>query len=336
MEKRKLMALGKTSLVIAIPKHWLQKSGLVKGDDVSLDIHSDGSLLIHPYSNAKKKKDITLAIGVDESGNSILRRIIGCYLNGFTTIELQSNKIFSVEQHLATREAVKTLYMRIMESHSSKIIIETLLDESMGSVISSINRMHVITRSMSEDVLNSLRNWDVKLASSVISLEDDVDQFMYFILRLIRLAAQDSSLAKKLHLDILDCLDFQTLVHRIEHVADHLTNIAQNLKTLIEGKMIVPQGILSVLIEAAEIAFESYDLSFQSFLEKNVEHVDKIIDNQNEIIELGQLITPIPYSGDPEEKATACPICAIRESVKRISEYSADIAELTIDRAYKK
>ena len=34
--------------------------------------------------------------------------------------------------------------------------------------------------------------------------------------------------------------------------------------------------------------------------------------------------------------ATACPICAIRESIKRISEYSADIAELTIDRVYKK
>ena len=158
---------------------------------------------------------------------------------------------------------------------------------------------------------------------------------MYFILRLIRLASQDSLLAKKLKLDSLDCLDFQTLAHRIEHVADHLTNIAQNLKTLIEWEMIVPQGISSILIEAAETAFESYSLSVQSFLEKNVEHVDEIIENQNEIIELGELITPLPFSGDLEEKATACPICAIRESVKRISEYSADIAELTIDRVYK-
>ena len=159
---------------------------------------------------------------------------------------------------------------------------------------------------------------------------------MYFILRMIRSASQDSSLARDLDLDMLDCLDVQTLVHRSEHVADHLTNIAHNLKTLIEGKMVVPPGILSILIESAELAFDSYDMAFQSFLEKNVEQVDEIIDAQSEIIRLGELITPIPYSGDIKEKATACPICAIRESIKRISEYSADIAELTIDRVYKK
>jgi len=330
------MSLGKSSLVIAIPKHWLNKSGLVKGDNVSLDIHTDGSLLIYPETTSKQNNKITLPIMVDDAGSSILRRIIGCYLNGFSTIVLQSNNIFSVEQHLATREAVRMLYMRIMESNSSKIVLQTLLDESMGSVLSGVNRMHMITRSMSEDVLNSIKNWDAKRASSVIALEDDVDQFMYFILRLIRLASKDSSLARNLELDMLDCLDFQTFVHRIEHVADHLTNIAQNLKILIEGKMVVSQGILSVLIEAAELAFDSYDLSFQAFLEKNVEQVDRIIDAQSEIIELGELITPIPFSGNLEEKATACPICAIRESVKRISEYSADIAELTIDRVYKK
>jgi len=329
------MALGKTSLVIAIPKHWLQKNGLAKGDHVSLDTHSDGSLLIHPFSNDKKRKDITLAISVDENGRSIFRRIVGCYLNGFTTIVLESNKIFSVDQNLATREAVKILYMRIMESQSNKVVIQTLLDESMGSVTSSVNRMHLITRSMSEDVLNSMRSGDEKLASSVISLEEDVHQFRYFILRVIRLASQDSSLARKLGLDILDCLEYQTLVNRIEYVSDHLSNIAHNLKTLIDGKMVIPPGILSILIEAAEISFGTYDLAFQSFLEKNIEYVDKIIDDQREIVELGELITPIPFSGDVEERAIACPICAIRESIKRISEYSADIAELTIERAYK-
>ncbi len=330
------MSLGKSSLVIAIPKHWLNKSGLIKGDIVSLDIHSDGSLLIYPETTSKKNNKITLTIMVDDTEGSILRRIIGCYLNGFSTIVLQSKNIFSVEQHLATREAVKILYMRIMEHNSSKIVIQTLLDESMGSVLSGVNRMHMITRSMSEDVLNSLKNWDAKLASSVNALEDDVDQFMYFLLRLIRLASQDSLLARNLELDMLDCLDFQTLVHRIEHVADHLTNIAQNLMILMEEKVTVPQGILSVLIESADLAFHSYDLSFQSFLEKNVEQVDRIIDNQTVIFELGDLITPMPFSEDQKKKIKGCPIYAIRESIKRISEYSADIAELTIDRVYKK
>ena len=38
------MALGKSSLVISMPKAWLELHRLGKGDEVSLDIQSDGAL----------------------------------------------------------------------------------------------------------------------------------------------------------------------------------------------------------------------------------------------------------------------------------------------------
>ena len=335
MEKRKLMALGRSSLVIAIPKHWLSKSKLDRGDMVSLTTQSDGSLSVHPDIDVKSEREVILSVGVDEVGNSLIRRIISCYLNGFTTINLKSNNIFTPKQQTAIRSVVKTLYMRIMESNSRRITIRTLLDESMGSVVSGIERMHIITNSMCSDILNAIKTWDVNQAKSLLTQEEDVDQFAYFILRLIRRASLNSLLANKLGLDMLDCLDYQTLVHRIEQVADHVTYIANNLIALIEKQMEIPEGILAILIEAAELAFTSYDSAVKSFLSINIEETNEIIDNQDEIEDLGNLITPIPYSGKIEERANLCPICAIRESIKRISEYSADIAELTIDRAYK-
>ncbi len=329
------MALGRSSLVIAIPKYWLEKSNLKRGDVVSLNVQNDGSLSVHPGIGVEKERKITLHVVAEESGNSIIRRVISCYLNGFTTIHLRSNKIFTQEQQSAIRDVVKTLYMRIMESHTSETTLQTLMDESMGSVFSGIERMHIITSSMCQDVLKAMKSWDGELARSVLSLEEDVDQFMYFLLRLIRRAALNSSLAHQLGLGMLDCLDCQTLVHRIEHVADHTTSIADNLNTLIEGQSDVLEGVLTVLVEAAEIAFNSYDMAVRSFLSKSSKDVNRIIDDQEEIEELGGLITPLPYSGDHDEKANICPLCAIRESIKRISEYSADIAEITIDRTHK-
>lgn len=336
METRKITSLGKYSLVITLPKYWLKENKLKRGDKVALSVQPDLSLVVHPTMKVgERKKEIDLIVESEEGANSIIRRIIGCYLNGYTIIRLRSGNIFTVEQQRAIRSIVQSVYMRIIESTASSAIIQTLMDESMASVISGLERMHIITSSMCQDVLNSMKNWNEELAKSVVSLEDDVDQFMFYLLRLIRAAASNPSLAQHLGIDMTDCLDIQTLVHRIEHVGDHTTNIANRLITLIESKADIPTEVFSILIKAAEIAFNSYDKAVQSFLSKDVSYSNEIIEKQGEIEKLGESITPMPYFGEREETRTIFQICNIRESIRRISEYAADIAEITIDRTYK-
>ena len=158
---------------------------------------------------------------------------------------------------------------------------------------------------------------------------------MYFLLRLIRSAATRPMLAKQLELDMIDCLDSQTLIHRIEQVADHTTNIANGVLNLFEERMFMPKDTYPVLIESAEVAYDAYTRAVDAYLSKNVEDVNEIIDLQAKIEELEQSITPLPYSGESEAKDVLCHICVIRDSIKRISEFAADIAELTIDRTFK-
>lgn len=225
--------------------------------------------------------------------------------------------------------------MRIIESAANSVVFQTLLDESMASVRSGIERMHIITSSMGQDVLKAMKEWDEDLALSVVSLEEDVDQFMYFLLRLIRSAAIRPTLANQLELDMIDCLDSQTLVHRIEQVADHTTNIANSIISMFEERMFMPKDAYPVLIESAEVAYDAYTRAVDAYLSKNVEDANDIIDLQDKIEELGQSITPLPYSGESGAKEVLCHICVIRDSIKRISEYAADIAELTIDRTFK-
>ncbi|MCW3991307.1 MAG: hypothetical protein NWE79_01245, partial [Candidatus Bathyarchaeota archaeon] len=187
MDQRKIMALGKSSLVITLPKYWLEMNNLSQGDRVSLTVQHDLSLAVQPSSRVRENGgEIHLGFEADESEDSIIRRIIGCYLNGYSNIKLTSEKIFTVEQQRAIRRVVSILLMRIMESEASSITLQTLIDESRASVFSGIERMHLITYSMCRDTLNSMRDWDENLAKSVVSLEDDVDQFMFFLLRLVR------------------------------------------------------------------------------------------------------------------------------------------------------
>jgi phosphate uptake regulator len=334
--RRKITSLGKYSLIVTLPKNWVEMNNLSKGKTVSLTIEKDGSLVIHPSLEViGKQKEITLFFDSENDINTIYRSVIGCYLNGYNKIQLKSKKIFSVEQQTAIRKVVRSLYMRVLESTVNKVVLQVLMDESLASVNSGIERMHIITSSMCKDILKAMKEWDSELTKSVISLEEDVDQFMYFLLRLIRSAAINPSLANQLNLDMIDCLDYQTLVHRIEHVADHVTAIAESIVYLFDNRLFLPSNVFSVLIKSAEIAFNSYDIAVQSFLSKTVENINKIIDQQIEIEKLGETITPLPFFGEREEKPVLCQICTIRDSIKRISEYAADIAELTIDRTYR-
>jgi len=88
--------------------------------------------------------------------------------------------------------------MRIMEANTKEMHIATLIDESKASIETGINRMYKISSAMCRDTLTALKNQDASLAKSVYTIDDEVDHFSFFLLRLIRRAAVDPTLANQL------------------------------------------------------------------------------------------------------------------------------------------
>jgi uncharacterized protein Yka (UPF0111/DUF47 family) len=207
------------------------------------------------------------------------------------------------------------------------------MNESMANLLDGIERMHLITLSMCMDVLKAMKTWSLELARSVVSLEEDVDQFMFYLLRLIRSAAIDPALANHLNIDMLDCLDYQSLVHIIERVADHVHNVAESLVQLEEYKSEVPIDIWEKLIETTETSFHAYENAIEVFGNQSVESCDLIIDEQYKLSQLARSITPFPEILVSEP--VFYPLFVIRDSVIRIGDFAADIAKLTIDKTYK-
>jgi phosphate uptake regulator len=336
MEHRKIMALGKSSRVISLPKEWLKRNQLDQGDTVTYQIHGDGSLIVRPTPDrGTEPKRIELSVGEDERPESITRRIIGAFLDGYSIIVLSSERIFTVGQQTAIRDIVRRLYMMVINSEAKRTELETLIDESKASVSSCVERMHLITYSMLRDTIESLRNWDAGLVNSVISLEDDVDQLNYLVLRIIRSAAVKPSLANELGLDPLDCLDYQALVNHIERAADCVIGIAESLSRMIEERLSLPQEAQAILVNAAEIAFDSYSKAVECYLHMDIEPTNGVIDRQDDIRRLYMEITPLPRFSEAYDAPVLSNIVTIRENVMKISDLAADIAELTIDRAYK-
>ncbi len=336
MEQRKVMSLGRSSHVISLPKHWVELNKLKRGDVVSLDVQRDRSLIVFPGVERKKEeRKITLHINPSETEASIVRSIIACYLNGYSSIRLAARNIFSTPQQKAIRRIAEILYMRIMESDAKSMHITTLVDESKASVVSSVHRMHLIANSMCRDAFNSLRDQNAALAKAVYSLDDDVDHFCFFLLRLLRSAAIDSVLAKQLDIDPIDCLDYQVLVYRIEHVADHAANIARHIIMLDGERLTIPDSLVKLMFVSGSEAIDSYDKAVKSFFSKDVTSCDEVIERQKEIEKLGREISSQSFLIPQMNAVTICAVCSIRDSIERIAEWAAGIAENVILRSYE-
>jgi len=336
MEQRKVMSLGRSSLVISLPKHWVGLNELKQGDVVSLAMQRDRSLVVFPGAGKRQgSRELTLHIDPDEKAAIIVRNLIACYLNGYSSIRLVSNKIFPVPQQKAIRRIVRILYMRIMESDAKSMHIVTLIDESKASVTSGIQRMHMIANSMCRDVLNSLKDQDATLAKTVYSLDDDVDHFSFFILRLLRRVTLDPTLANQLDLEPIDCLDLQTLVHRIEQVADSAANIAKHMIMLNQRRLKISDGLVELMMTAGTSSVDCYDKAVKAYLSTDAASSDEIIEQEKAIETLDREIASWAFLHEKKNPVIICATCSIRESISRIAEYAADIAEITINRSHK-
>lgn len=335
MDRRKIISLGRSSLVISLPKHWIELNKLKRGDVVSLAVQRDRSLVIFPGSRRREPEKITLYIDPDEKVTSIARKVIGCYLNGYFGIRLVSKKIFTVAQQRAVHDISRKLYMRIMESNAKYIYIQTLIDETKTSIDSAVRRMHGITISMYRDALNSLRTRDRALAKVVYSSDDDVDLFSFFILRLIRSVILNPELANHLGLEPIDCPDYQTLVHRIEQVADRAASIAKCLTMLEESKQRIPDPILELILKTGNEVFNAYDKAVRAFFSNDVAEANEIIELQHTIEKLGQEITSKFFRRGTRNVTLSCSVCSMRDIIRETMDHTVDIAEITIDRSYK-
>lgn len=330
------MSLGKSSLVVSLPKEWMALNDLKKGETVSFNIQRDRSLVIYPSTlRRSEEKEITLAIAANEEEILITQKVLGAYLNGYTGIMLQSENIFTIPQTKAIRNMAGRLYMRVMEADAKGVYIQSLMDESKASLEQAIQRMHLISRSMCEGAFTALKNNDVPLAKSSYSLDDDVDHFAFLIMRILRNAAQNPQLANELHIDPVDCMDHQTLVTRMEHASDYAAEITKHIIMLNGAKQTIPDDVLALMISAGTEVAELYVKAVQAFFTKDVNAAVGIMKHRQKLEKLDVEITSKSFIGQQKSAELVCGICSIRDNIKRISHCTFSIAEIAVNRAFK-
>ena len=68
MQARKVVQLGKSTLVVSLPKPWVDLHGLQPGKTVQVSMRGDGSLVIYPKEMKETERELTITFEESISG----------------------------------------------------------------------------------------------------------------------------------------------------------------------------------------------------------------------------------------------------------------------------
>ena len=303
------------------------------GDTVTLSPQPDRTLLISSEPKVEGrlyKATIELFQGDDPEDN--FRSLVAHYLVGYDLIKLVSRKGFSASDRKFIKDAARQrlIGLEVIEESRNELILQSLLNYRDLSLDKAMQSMSRLVSSMLEDVMRALRDHDLELAKDVIQRDNEVDRFYLLTLRQLKAAIEDPQLSEKIGIKCpRECLGYRLATKSMERIGDHAERIAQNIIKLDHG------------VDESDLIFKMgvhvrnvFTDAVRSLAENDVKHANRVIANAKKAVNAGgSLAKKNRKNADPCISGTE--MRSIIESLKRISEYSTDIAEVSINMSVK-
>ena len=331
-ETRKLQITGGSTYVISLPKRWITRNGLGKGSALLIRQEEDGTLAVLPpgLSKSEKSEEALIRASQEDSSEALIRKTVSVYLQGYNIIHIKAkDRNGNLSTH---RNAIKTFARNMLVG--TEIVIDTSTDLKLQvllsypelSVPSALRRMSIIAASMHKDAINALKNIDHQLAKDVRATDYEVNRFHLYIIRQLKMAIQNPRIITEIGLtNPKDCLGYRLITKMVERTADHATNIAKNVQLL---KRQLDEELLKTIQEMNRVAISSFETSIESLFRRDFDLAESVIAKANKIVSLEKKALLSSKETDIEEAAN---IRLVIESVRRIAEYSMDIAEIVLN-----
>lgn len=225
IEPRKLIQFGKSSLVISMPKSWVEKHNLNKGDVVYVDEKSY-ELNIHPSVKEETYEPQEIIINVDGKDSRMIKEeIIAAYVNNYNNILIKGNELNKHAEKI--RNHVHNLMaLEIMEQGTNKIVAKDFLNMKQTSIKSLMRKADLITKDMLADT-KKVSSQEQYL--NLYQRDEDVNRLTYLIFRAVRYGLENPAVMKNFKLPSVEIIDLFRISINIEQVADSAKRIAKLL-----------------------------------------------------------------------------------------------------------
>jgi len=278
---RKIQEMGGGTALISLPKSWVKRNNLKKGSVVSIESTSD-RLIISPHSSEQREpKEITLAYPPKHL-HSLLNEITAAYLLGYDMIRIVGKDRVSYSDRNTIKNTMKFLMgLEIVEEDAYTITIQFLLEPSNIHPDKLFMRMHAITSGMHKDLLTACMENNAKLLKDVRGRDDEVDRLYFLLVRIIRSAVQDPTLAAKFGMGPIDCLDYRVAANFLEAIGDASARAAD----FPESKLHFSEKDENLLSKLGSMLGEIQNSAVRALLTKKASEARRVLELHAELTE---------------------------------------------------
>lgn len=253
METRKLVQSGLGSCVIAVPKDWLDRHKLRKGDALAIDRQGDTLVLRSSAVNAQLPKRLSLAMS--DSVHMLTRKLISAYIEGYAEVlirgerEREKDAVISNQiEHLAGYE--------IIEKQHDRLLVRDLLKLEGISLQETFRKMDTNLRMMFTQLCAEART-SIKQPEHFTEEDKLINKLLYTICRLTRAVLRGELLQKEFD-NFYDILLLYELSNAVEELGDHLKYLARELSVLPPTRQQEMGAIASKLAEEYALLIDAY------------------------------------------------------------------------------
>ena len=273
---RKLIKFGNSSLVVTMPRDWLNKNNLDKGAIVQVNEHQN-DLILSPETKVIKDEPKEITISANKKLVTLYDMIVSSYINNYDTIIIVGDKLKDISGDLRTI-IHGFVGLEIMEQTSSRIVAKDILEVKDISIVSLIRRVDNITRSMILDTKECIKGKDT--SKHVIDRDKDVNRLVMLIYKLVLNALEKPMVAKSLEVNNRELLYLFNVAEKVEKIADQVKRICK-YTTLIDKK--VDRKEILNLFEMLE---KQYLSAIKAYYTKDYKLADEVLIRKKDLINI--------------------------------------------------
>ncbi|NWF94674.1 MAG: phosphate uptake regulator PhoU [Candidatus Thorarchaeota archaeon] len=321
MDIRRLQQTGGrtgSSFLVILPKDWVSRQNLRKGDPVIIVEREDGCLIVDPrFTKSGETRSATIGLEPD-----LRWSITSKYLLGFDEIRVVATDTITNEQRDELKRIIKRFVaLEVTDEDDHEIVVQCLVDPSTIPVHRAMKRMNLIAARMIRDAISAYLRADMALSENVQQRDEEVDRLFFLIVRELRSAIQYPSMSEKMGVTPVEALDFRLAIQYLERIADLAVEIARSASVPPERAMtrrIEPMGrkVLEMLSKSVSNLF-----SFAT------EKVADVIAAEKELLNEASTIHREILSKQSSSSQTYLHVV---DCLLRISEAAKDIVDLAL------
>lgn len=239
MPGRKAIMMGEGTILVSLPKEWVRKNGIKKGDDLAVEELSPRKLVVRPYQGGdEEKKQIIIEYPQDDF-SQVANDVTGAYLLGYDIIRVVGTKVISREDRSGIKSTIGRLVgLEIMDEDSKKMTLQFLLEPTAIVPSQIVLRMSGLLDGMLKDVAEALSKADPKLLVLVAERDDEVDRLYFLLVRSTRTAIVRPDMAEGYGLSPVDLLDYRVLASFLESIGDAVSDLSRKLPRVLGIKQV--------------------------------------------------------------------------------------------------